>query len=698
MADDLASLLEEQQRRQGQITGATKSVLAAPEDTTTFEEFQRATESLLKGGAKGIVDLAGGWGNVYDAFKASKEPGALSSIGIANAIAKAGGPDIMKIQGYKGAYDVGQAAAPAMLLSAGGLPGMFGRSAKGILAEGAVAGGTGLAAQMIAPESPLSQFVMQTVPYAIVGGVKQGRTIATSPSGMMPSTVDELLSVGRMTAGEAGGNRPQLAQEARVEATPRIEERANVFRQAQAKDVESFLTDVFKRATPTAAGTEEASNAALDAFKNYGKALSGTLRKDAAADFKAARTSGGKVDTTPILSVVEEKLSAIPPEVTALDPLRNALTRIKNEYVIEGTPEITTASKILGPTGQPASVSVTPAVPAAALSIDIDRLQKNLAAWGEAAYSGKADFGKGNIFEGVAPGQAKGIAISILGGFRDALDNAIAQGVPGADKLVKARDNFKNNLSKIEEFSNRPLAKYFDVATASELVPENVIDKLSKAKPSERLFLVDVLKNSPQGSAVWDTVKRAQLESVLAKATTAAAGAAEGTPTLNLSVLLKELNNKKGEFGYLFTNPKERSDASLAITWLQKVNKNAAEGEQGRKQAYAASRSLGATSQQGLLMQEVSGLVRTIFENPKTIADVVFNPDTVKAVAQAQQKGLTRKTLETILAGLKIAAQTGVRAGPRLGAAVPPTSPTASQELTDLEELLQEEQRRKANE
>ena len=351
MADDLAGLLEEQQRRSGQVTGATRSVLAAPEETTTLEEFKRATESLLKGGAKGIVDHAGGWGNVYDAFKESKEPGALSSIGIANAIVNAGGPDIMKIQGYKGAYDVGQAAAPAMLLSAGGLPGMFGRSVKGIAAEGAVAGSTGVASQMVAPDSPLSQLAMQTLPYAIVGGVKQGRSMYAAPSGAMPSNVNELLQVGRMTPGEASGNRPQLAQETRVESSPRIEERANVFRQGQSADVESFLTNVFKRATPSAIGTEQASNAALDAFKNYGKALSGTLRRDAAADFKAARNSGGRVDTTPILSVIEEKLAAIPPEVAALDPLRNALTRIKNEYVIEGTPEITTASKILGPTG-----------------------------------------------------------------------------------------------------------------------------------------------------------------------------------------------------------------------------------------------------------------------------------------------------------------------------------------------------------
>lgn len=79
-------------------------------------------------------------------------------------------------------------------------------------------------------------------------------------------------------------------------------------------------------------------------------------------------------------------------------------------------------------------------------------MQKNLSAWGEAAYSGKADFGKGNIFEGVAPGQAKGIAISVLNGFKNSLDEAIDAGVPGADKLVDARDKFRQNIQKLSSF------------------------------------------------------------------------------------------------------------------------------------------------------------------------------------------------------------------------------------------------------
>jgi len=180
------------------------------------------------------------------------------------------------------------------------------------------------------------------------------------------------------------------------------------------------------------------------------------------------------------------------------------------------------------------------------------------------------DDGKGNIFEGVAPGQVKGIAIKVLRGFRESLDDAVNSGVAGAEDLAKARDKFKGNLQKIEEYSNYPLTKYFDVETPSALTPELVIDRLSKAKPTERLFLSQVLANSPDANMILDTVRRSQLEALLSKSQKAASGAAEGAPTIDLKTLLTEINNKKGDFNYLFPNAADKADATLAIQWLQK--------------------------------------------------------------------------------------------------------------------------------
>jgi hypothetical protein len=647
------------------ITVSSESILE--EKGTTFDEFKKGAESFLKGSAKGIIDIVGGYGNLYDYLKESKNPNAFSSTGIMQGIAKLGGPDLQQVSGYRGAYEAGQSAAPAVALSAMGLPGLFSRSALGLTGEGAVAAGTGMFAQSVAPDSPLAQFTIQASPYAVKGSLGATRSAFNAPIGQTPSNLDELLRVGRMTPGEATGSRVQLAKEAVVEASPRIEEAGNLFRQAQAQDVGGFFDRLFTRATIEAADPTTASNAAISAFNNYGKALSTRLRSDAGKDFNAAKKAGGLVETDPVVRIVQEELSSIPPEALDLSAKRAALQRIIDEYVTPAKESIIEPSKVLGPTGKPAFVNITPAVPQQLTKISIDRLQKNLSAWGEAAYSGKADFGKGNIFEGVAPGQAKGVAIKVLRGFREALDNAVESGVAGADDLAKARDKFKVNLQKIEEYSNYPITKYFDVEAPTALTPELVIDRLSKAKPTERLFLSQVLANSPDGNMVLDTVRKSQLDTLLTKSQEAAAGAAEGAPTLDLKTLLTEINNKKGDFNYLFPNANDRANATLAIQWLQKTAKTASEATKGvQSEAYALSRGAGATSQQGLIVREIASLANLIIRDPKAIADVVFNSETVKKMAEAQRTGKLTKAIDLATMLGVSAAKFAPRAGPML--------------------------------
>lgn len=647
------------------VTVSSESILE--EKGTTYDEFKKGTESFLKGSAKGIIDIVGGWGNLYDYLKESKDPNAFSSTGIMQGIAKLGGPDLQQISGYRGAYEAGQSAAPAVAMSAAGLPGLFSRSALGLAGEGAVAAGTGMLAQSIAPDSPLAQFAIQASPYAIKGGLGAARGSFTAPTGQVPSNLDELLRIGRMTPGEATGSRVQLAKETAAEVSPKIENVGNLFRQAQAQDVGGFLDSLFKKVTTQAADPTTAANVAIGSFDNYGRALSGRLRSDARVDFNAAKKAGGLVSTDPVVSIIQSELAAIPTEIQALQPMRSALQKIIDEYVTPAKEAIVEPSKVLGPTGQPAFVNITPAVPQQLTKISIDRLQKNLSAWGEAAYSGKADFGKGNIFEGVAPGQVKGVAIKVLRGFKESLDDAVNSGVAGADDLAKARDKFKVNLQKIEEYSNYPLTKYFDVETPTALTPEKVITRLSNATPSERLFLSQVLSSNPDGTMVLDTVRRSQLEALITKSQKVAAGAAEGSPTIDLKTLLTELNNKKSDFNYLFPSAVDRAEASLAIQWLQKTAKTASEASKGlQSEAYAAARGLGGTSQQGLIARELASLADMITKDPRAMADVVFNPETVKKMAEAQRKGKLTKAadLATIL-GVS-AAKFAPRIGPML--------------------------------
>lgn len=663
----LEELEAEQARRSGKpYTG--KSVLEQQSETTTFDEFKKFGEASLKGIGVGLTaDMFGGWGNLYDYLKKNKDPSAFSTQGIIKGIRELTGSDPMKVPGYTGAFEFSRAGAPAAALTAVGLPGLFKRTPSGVAGEFGTAGTMGVAAEMLAPDSPLASLAIQATPDLLKGTYKATQKSMVNPLGAIPSDINELLRVGRMTPGEATGSRVQLSREARAEAAPEIEAKGTTFRIGQAQDVENFLDDVFKRASTKAGTAEEVTTATVGAFNNYGKALASKLRKDSASDFKAAKNSGGIIDPTPVLDAVNKKLSEIPPETPGFASIESAIKKIKDEYFIPEVETVVTPSTILGPTGQPAGVSITPGTPAGVKKIDVDRLQKNLSAWSQAVYSGTADFGKGNIFEGVAPGQVKGIAISVLNGFRQALDEAIDAGIPGAEKLKTARDNFKNNLNNIEVYSNRPLTKYFDVANATDLTPEVVLNKLKDAPPSERKFLAEVLKNNPQGNLVFDSMRKAQFTDVLNKAANTAAKADD--PSFNLQQALIELNKKKGDFDFLFPSAAEKADANLAVRFLQKVLKSETAGTTGGltgSDAYAITGGAGGSAQARLAAKETFQTLRDIIARPNVMADIIFDPDTVKSLAEAQKQSTPSKIADVVKNVGKVTATQALRASPRL--------------------------------
>jgi hypothetical protein len=693
----LAEIEAELQKR-GETT-STESVLEPK--GTSFEEFKKFGESSLKG-LGGIIDVVGGWGTLYDYLKESKDPSAFSATGIKQAINKLTGVNLQSIPGYRGAYEFVSAGAPAAVLTAAGLPGLFSRTPAGVAGEFGVAGGTGLLSQTIAPESPFAQLALQSTPYAIKGGITQTRKAITAPEGQFPSVAEatELSRVGRLTPGELGLNREQLAREASVERTPSAGQAPTEFRQSQGYDVESFVTNLFNKASGKTLTPTETTQAVISSFNNYGKALSSKLKSDAKADFSDAKNAGGLIDTTPVVDAITSKLGEIPPEVKAFDPVKNAMQKIIDEYVTPEVPSQTIPSTVLGPTGQPASVNVIPGSPAQNLKIDINRLQKNLSTWGDAVYSGKAEFGKGNIFEGVAPGQAKGIAIAVLNGFRKSLDEAIDNKVAGADKLVEARDKFKTNIARIEEFANRPLTKAFDVENVTDLVPEKVITDLKKLPTSQRQFLIDVMSNhpNPQVNEVLNTIRRAKFDEVLTAAQSK--GGAITDPTFNIKSALTELDKKSNEFADLFTNPKDSAEARLAMNWMRRtLASESAGGGAGLSGAdvYALTGAAGGGAPMRLGLKEIVPWLQSVVANPKNFADVIFNPDYRKAMVDlATPKTTSKKALNALSTLTKGAAIIGVRGGPMVETTAPqmpsdiqPTLPTDNNaRLQEIEDAL----------
>lgn len=654
-----------------------RSVFEPAQEKTFTQNVRDFGESLVKGGAKGVLDIVGGWGNLYDYLKKKQDPSAFSTQGMVKGVKELSGVDLNTIPGFRGAYEFGAAAAPAAALTAAGLPGITGRAGMGAAAiEAPIAGATGVAASTIAPDSPAAQFALQASPYAIASGLRAGKGQLLKPEGMRTPADTGVLDVGRLTPGQFTGNRQQLAREERVRAAPESGDLPRQFDIQQASDVRNYLTGLFTRAGDINVDPVALTNQVWSSFNNFGSALSNQLKSQAKRDFAAAKNAGGLVDTTPVLQMVDQQLAQLGPETPQNSAFISALRKIREEFVEPGQPAQTVQSTVLGPSGQPATTTVVPAVPDRARNIDIERLQKNISAWGEAAFKGAgslADVGGSDMFAGVAQGQVKNFARQVLRAYKDALDLAIDQGVPGADRLKTARDNFAKNIDKIEEFANYPITKTFDVERVTDLVPEDVAMKLSTLPKSQQAIVFSTL--GQQAPDVANQVRGILFQDVLNKADIK--GAAANTPTFNIQAALKGIQS--GEFNFLFPTAADKADAIKAMSFMQKALQS--EGRSGGPsmmsggEAYATTRALGGTAQSGNLVKILTDSIKGLADyvaSPKALADVFFDPNINNALKEAQRQ---KPKAEVIQRGIEaVGKYTGamaLRAGPQISPETP---------------------------
>ncbi len=687
-----------------------RSVFEPAQEKTFTQNVRDFGESLVKGGAKGVLDIVGGWGNLYDYLKKKQDPSAFSTQGMVKGVKELSGVDLNTIPGFRGAYEFGAAAAPAAALTAAGLPGITGRAGMGAAAiEAPIAGATGVAASTIAPDSPAAQFALQASPYAIASGLRAGKGQLLKPEGMRTPADTGVLDVGRLTPGQFTGNRQQLAREERVRAAPESGDLPRQFDIQQASDVRNYLTGLFTRAGDINVDPVALTNQVWSSFNNFGSALSNQLKSQAKRDFAAAKNAGGLVDTTPVLQMVDQQLAQLGPETPQNSAFISALRKIREEFVEPGQPAQTVQSTVLGPSGQPATTTVVPAVPDRARNIDIERLQKNISAWGEAAFKGAgslADVGGSDMFAGVAQGQVKNFARQVLRAYKDALDLAIDQGVPGADRLKTARDNFAKNIDKIEEFANYPITKTFDVERVTDLVPEDVAMKLSTLPKSQQAIVFSTL--GQQAPDVANQVRGILFQDVLNKADIK--GAAANTPTFNIQAALKGIQS--GEFNFLFPTAADKADAIKAMSFMQKALQS--EGRSGGPsmmsggEAYATTRALGGTAQSGNLVKILTDSIKGLADyvaSPKALADVFFDPNINNALKEAQRQ---KPKAEVIQRGIEaVGKYTGamaLRAGPQISPETPEDQsmqqlPTTSpvEPGPSLDEIKQELQKRGIN-
>ena len=730
MADDLAALIEEQQRRAGNVTGGTRSVLASPEETTTLEETKRAVTALLKGSTKGIIDLVGGWGKLYDVIKENKTPSALSGQGIVNAIAKAGGPDLMKIQGYKGLYDVGQAGAPAALMTVMA-PGssLFNLStpARTAASEFAAAGSLGMLSQLVTPESAAAQVTLQTLPYLVRGGVtglqaKSQQKKIDEYRSLLPAkdanTFSEFMLRGQ------GSSDPVIAADiARLASSPKYLELVNALNEGAAAKAVSGMAP---KAAPITA--EQSKVGIIQSIQNK---LDGLRDSKANSLFEKAKGYGagkGLVDPTTTISQIDGLIEryaaqATPNAERAVEVLTGIRDRLSPSFSVEGRGSYTysspsTARDTLTNAPIPGA-PVTYTIPGSAgytvnqgaQKLTVEQVQGLLSEFGKKASAGD------NLIKDLSISDEKIISAAIFGGLKDDLSTA-AKTATGDDKaalnlLTTARDKVAKASTAYNEAIAQGMPAFLQNKTLAEISPEDLFKTYTSLTPAQRATMRSWVENTDQAALsildkqVFDNfVNSAKMPNATGIETVDLATLAKnwrGLDTVSKDALVTALGTNATEFG------KRMADAEL-MTRKMRTSAPVVESAVSPGTVRETSAVLGASSGYGAakIGQLSLDLVNSFSKNGLTeeqLMKALLTPEGASFLKNAAMSPRSAKVLDDLTKMensnpvLKWTAGTVARVGPRAGITEQPTVQTAEeaqQGQDDLAALLEEQARRQS--
>lgn len=609
--------IEEELRRKGEVTGP--SVM----DTSNRGELSKLAESVSKGAAKGVLSLLGGWGGYYDYLKGNKKPSAFSGEGLTTGVKKLTGIDLNKVSGYKGAHEMASSALPQTLITAVAPEfGLFASRAPLALAgEAGVNALTGSIAQSIAPNSPVAQMGIQMTPYGLSGLTQAVRNKLLTPTGTFSGMDSSLLDVGRMTPGEYSGSRVQLAKEGGVAANPKTEQIPVQFKKAQAKDAESYLSNLFSNASKK--GIKDPTKATefiTEGVEAYGKNLKDTMKKSVDSLYNLGYKLVGNqpvADTAPVIKTLRELASEYGSSTMPQDKQTFAkyLNTLADRFETPAVTDTLTNTQI----------------PAGSKKLTLKELQSHLEDWGEASY------GKGakTLTDSVSPGTLKGVARKVLSSFYDVLDNTAsnwgsAEG-QAAISMQKARESFASQLAKVKEFEGLPIVKQFGVP-ASELDATKAVEIMKNMTPTMRASAMKLL--GTDAPILADTIRHNLLSDILKNAQVTGEGATASS--FNIRQALKEL--QKSDNNFLFETPAEKANALKAVSWMQKVIESEGGSLGGIEGAdvYRGIKATGGDTASAAGGLELFNWLKNKIASPEDMAKIIFDKGTVPNLIEAQ--------------------------------------------------------------
>ncbi len=257
--------------------------------------------------------------------------------------------------------------------------------------------------------------------------------------------------------------------------------------------------------------------------------------KQANIDFDAAREIAGDMNiipsnnTTAALDDIIEKFQG--DKSMAIPQVRAFLKRIENfKVAFEETP----------------SMSVK----------DLQSLLESM---------GRASDGKAGLFS-KAPGFDKYSTTTLHRALQQDLSEAAEAGVPGAELLKKARDNYSANSQVIDELKSTTLASLFNSKTMPP--PEKIQELFSTMPPSQIKSAMKILGDVDPG--LHQGLQRFTLGNAIKKARKAGADLPAGEVRIDLNTLMKQLANGD-QFKAVFSDVGTRQSVMDGVRALRKL-------------------------------------------------------------------------------------------------------------------------------
>lgn len=691
MADSLAELIAERERRSGRVTGGVRSVLEEPKETTTLEEVKRAVTSLLKGSTKGVIDVVGGWGNLYDYIKKSNEPNPLSSIGLVNAINNVGGPDLMKIEGYKGLYQMGQAGGPAAVMSAvapGSSLFRLGTPARTAGAEFTTAGTLGLLSQQVAPESPMAQLTMQTLPYLVVGGVRgysaKGQQDKINEYKKLLPEGDKNIFDEFMLRGQASSDPVIAADIARLSRSPKYLELVTALNEGAARKA---VLDIEPKAA--ALTQEQAKTGVIQGIQNKLEAIRDSKSTGLFEKAKGYGANLPLVDPSTTLANIDNLVARYSAQTTpnadrAVQVLRNIRERLVTEVPVN--PEQVALRGATGP------IEMTN-------KRTVEQVQGVLSEFGKKASAGD------NLIKDLSISDERIISSAIFGGMKDDLRNAIKTS-SGNDKaalnlLSEARNRVEKSSTAYREAISQGMPAYLQNKTLAEVSPEELLVTYKALTPAQRASMRSWIDNTD--AAALSVLDKQIFDDFVSKARTPNA---TGVETVNLELMAKNwrgLNtvDKDALVTALGTNASEfgsrMKDAEL-MTRKMSVSQPTVPPIIGGETVREASAVLGAaggyaTSKVGQLGLDIVNSFSKGGLNEDQLMKALLTPEGAQFLKTAALSPRSEKVLSdlTKMENSNPVARwmvgTTARLGPRMASAEQPTVQTQEEATVGQDEL-----------